>query len=87
MTETRPVEFPGADGSTLVGRLELPDRPPRATALFAHCFTCGKDVAAASRIARRRAPSSPSPRLRIRSTSRTCSGTNCRATPTGTTSR
>lgn len=52
MTETRPVEFPGADGSTLVGRLELPDRPPRATALFAHCFTCGKDVAAASRIAR-----------------------------------
>jgi putative redox protein len=25
---------------------------PRAMALFAHCFTCGKDIAAASRIAR-----------------------------------
>ncbi len=30
----------------------MPDRTPRAYALFAHCFTCSKDIAAASRIAR-----------------------------------
>ena len=28
----------------------LPDEQPRAYALFAHCFTCSKDVLAASRI-------------------------------------
>jgi uncharacterized OsmC-like protein/pimeloyl-ACP methyl ester carboxylesterase len=37
----------------LAARLDRPDRPPRATALFAHCFACGKDVLAARRIARR----------------------------------
>jgi putative redox protein len=31
--------------------LDLPDGTPRATALFAHCFTCGKNVVAAKRIA------------------------------------
>ena len=36
----------------LAGLLESPDTPTRAYALFAHCFTCGKDIAAASRIAR-----------------------------------
>jgi putative redox protein len=35
----------------LAARLELPDGPPRAYALFAHCFTCSKDVFAAARIA------------------------------------
>jgi alpha/beta superfamily hydrolase len=44
------VEFPGSQGATLVGRLELPAEPPLAYALFAHCFTCGKDALAASRI-------------------------------------
>jgi putative redox protein len=34
------------------GRLDLPDGPPQAYALFAHCFTCGKDIYSASRIAR-----------------------------------
>src|SRR5690606_19850160 len=43
--------FPGADGSLLAARLDAPDGPARAHALFAHCFTCGKDVFAASRIA------------------------------------
>lgn len=52
MTEARTVEFQGADGAMLAGRLELPDGPERATALFAHCFTCGKDLAAAARISR-----------------------------------
>ncbi len=47
-------DFPSADGHRLAARLELPEEgPPRAAALFAHCFTCGKDNLAASRIARR----------------------------------
>jgi putative redox protein len=44
-------EFPGADGQKLAARLDAPSGPARAYALFAHCFTCGKDVFAASRIA------------------------------------
>jgi putative redox protein len=50
MTESRKVEFPGATGAQLAARLDLPAEP-RGFALFAHCFTCGKDVFAASRIA------------------------------------
>ncbi len=46
------VEFRGSHGVTLSGRLEQPDGPPAAFAIFAHCFTCTKDIAAASRIAR-----------------------------------
>ena len=46
------IEFPNAEGVQLAGLLELPTATPLAWALFAHCFTCGKDVAAASRIAR-----------------------------------
>lgn len=45
------VTFPGSGGTPLAGRLDLPDAQPRAFALFAHCFTCTKDVLAASRIA------------------------------------
>jgi uncharacterized OsmC-like protein/alpha/beta superfamily hydrolase len=48
--ESRKVEFPGATGAMLAARLDLPAEP-RAFALFAHCFTCGKDLFAASRIA------------------------------------
>jgi uncharacterized OsmC-like protein/alpha-beta hydrolase superfamily lysophospholipase len=46
-------EFIGQHGQTLVGRLERPSGPARATALFAHCFTCGKDIFAARRVSRR----------------------------------
>ena len=46
------VEFPGALGEPLAGRLELPVGTPAAYALFAHCFTCGKDAIAATRISR-----------------------------------
>jgi len=47
------VEFTNTQGHTLAGALELPDSgSPKAFALFAHCFTCGKDVIAATRIAR-----------------------------------
>ncbi|MEM8554121.1 MAG: bifunctional alpha/beta hydrolase/OsmC family protein [Pseudomonadota bacterium] len=45
--------FPGHDGSELAARLDMPDGPHLATALFAHCFTCGKDIPAARRIAAR----------------------------------
>lgn len=40
------------NGHRLAGLLETPVNPPIAYALFAHCFTCGKNVAAASRISR-----------------------------------
>jgi len=46
------VSFKGHDGEMLAGLLELPDAQPRACAIFAHCFTCSKDIAAASRISR-----------------------------------
>ena len=46
------LEFPGSDGLTIAGLLEIPEENPQSFALFAHCFTCGKDVVAASRIAR-----------------------------------
>ncbi|MGE0624469.1 MAG: alpha/beta fold hydrolase [Pseudomonadales bacterium] len=46
------VEFPNGRGEMLAAQLELPDKPARAFALFAHCFTCGKDSAAAARITR-----------------------------------
>jgi uncharacterized OsmC-like protein/fermentation-respiration switch protein FrsA (DUF1100 family) len=45
------VTFPGADGHLLAARLDLPAGPPKAFALFAHCFTCSKDLRAASRLA------------------------------------
>lgn len=46
------VEFKGSLGNTLAGLLETPRNKPHAYVLFAHCFTCGKDIAAASRVAR-----------------------------------
>ncbi len=45
------VEFEGSQGGKLAARLDLPAGTPRAFALFAHCFTCSKDIFAASRIA------------------------------------
>ena len=50
--KTEKVAFPGHSGETLAARLDAPDTPPRAHALFAHCFTCTKDIFAASQIAR-----------------------------------
>jgi uncharacterized OsmC-like protein/pimeloyl-ACP methyl ester carboxylesterase len=49
-----PVErfqFTGSDGQQLAAALDLPEGKVGAYALFAHCFTCGKDVLAAKRIA------------------------------------
>jgi putative redox protein len=44
-------EFPNASGEKLSALLERPAAQPLAFALFAHCFTCGKDNLAAKRIA------------------------------------
>lgn len=51
-TDTRPATFTGSGGDLLAARLDLPDGEPLAFALFAHCFTCSKDLAAATRISR-----------------------------------
>ncbi len=45
--------FPGHAGHDLAARLDMPSGPHLATAIFAHCFTCGKDILAARRIAAR----------------------------------
>lgn len=47
-------EFPNESGGILAGLLETPeaDQPIREYAIFAHCFTCGKDIAATTRISR-----------------------------------
>ena len=44
-------DFLNAQGLRLAGLLDIPAGEARAYALFAHCFTCGKDVHAAKRIA------------------------------------
>lgn len=44
-------DFPGGGGERLAARLDRPDDDVRGFALFAHCFTCGKDLRAATRIA------------------------------------
>ncbi|AUX75204.1 MULTISPECIES: bifunctional alpha/beta hydrolase/OsmC family protein [Sinorhizobium] len=48
---TQRHQFAGHSGATLAARLDLPNGQLRAYALFAHCFTCSKDLAAARRIA------------------------------------
>ncbi|KPP84531.1 MAG: putative redox protein [Rhodobacteraceae bacterium HLUCCO07] len=47
------ITFTGHDGHDLAARLDRPSGPHLATALFAHCFTCSKDIPAARRIAQR----------------------------------
>jgi len=46
------VTFENQNGETLSGILDLPTEEPVAYALFAHCFTCSKNLRAASNIAR-----------------------------------
>ena len=48
---TEKFQFEGEGGHQLAAALDLPDGTPIAYALFAHCFTCGKDALAARRIA------------------------------------
>ncbi|WP_265563558.1 bifunctional alpha/beta hydrolase/OsmC family protein [Sphingomicrobium arenosum] len=53
MQDTEPFAFTGHGGHRLDGRLERPRYvSPRAVAIFAHCFTCGKDSRGATLITR-----------------------------------
>jgi len=47
----RRITFTGSQDAALAARLDMPLGPVGAYALFAHCFTCSKDIFAASRIA------------------------------------
>jgi len=48
---TERATFAGSDGQQLAARLDLPiGGPARAVALFAHCFSCGKDLRSAKRL-------------------------------------
>jgi|GEM_PF-2736006 len=50
---TEKLTFEGHGGEMLAARLDVPEMGHLATAVFAHCFTCGKDIAAARRISGR----------------------------------
>ena len=52
MTRSTTCTFTNARDQQLAARIEHPDGPVRATAVFAHCFTCSKDLRAARRLAR-----------------------------------
>lgn len=53
MARSERITFPGAQGDRLAARLERPDGPALGWAMFAHCFSCSKDIAAAQRVSRR----------------------------------
>jgi len=50
--QSKNVEFLNSAGEALAGILDLPVGEPRAFALFAHCFTCSKNLKAATNISR-----------------------------------
>jgi uncharacterized OsmC-like protein/fermentation-respiration switch protein FrsA (DUF1100 family) len=50
MATTMRSTFAGHGGEELAARLDMPTGPVRGYALFAHCFTCSKDLFAARQI-------------------------------------
>jgi putative redox protein len=50
--QSKNVNFPNPEGLSLSGILDLPAFEPVAWALFAHCFTCSKNLKAAANISR-----------------------------------
>ncbi len=50
--QSKNIEFLNGSGEKLAGILDLPAGEPRAFALFAHCFTCSKNLKAATNISR-----------------------------------
>lgn len=51
--KSKKLEFPGSTGDILSARIDLPDEgDPEAYVLFAHCFTCSKNLKAVGNIAR-----------------------------------
>ena len=53
MARSDRIEFTGSLGETLAAKLERPSGPALGWALFAHCFSCSKDIHAAQRMSRR----------------------------------
>ncbi|MGI9602811.1 MAG: alpha/beta hydrolase family protein [Acidimicrobiales bacterium] len=55
MARPRPevLEFVGAGGARLAGRLATPEGTVRGSVLMAHCFTCSKDLHTLTRLANR----------------------------------
>jgi putative redox protein len=51
-TKSQKFTFKNNHGFDLKGRLEVPQGRARAWAVFAHCFTCSKNVAAATQISK-----------------------------------
>lgn len=51
MAGVQKITFTGSKGEILAARMDMPAGLIRATAIFAHCFTCSKDILAAKRIA------------------------------------
>ncbi len=49
---TRSLTFDNGRGQQLSARLDLPDGAPRGYALFAHCFTCSKNLGASTQVSR-----------------------------------
>ena len=49
---TESLTFTNRDGRQLAGELDLAQGREKACAVFAHCFTCGKDLASHRRISR-----------------------------------
>ena len=47
---TQRVDFDGSQGAKLSARLDMPASAIKAYAIFAHCFTCSKDLHATKRI-------------------------------------
>lgn len=47
------LTFRGHSGEMLAARFDTPTGPILTTAIFAHCFTCSKDIMAAKRISQR----------------------------------
>jgi len=48
--DSKKVEFKGSTGETLSAKIDMPEGNPKAFALFAHCFTCSKDLKAVGNI-------------------------------------
>ena len=53
MSASEKLVFANGRGQQLAARLDLPFGKPRGWAIFAHCFTCSKDIPAAGRVSRR----------------------------------
>lgn len=50
--DTKKVEFKGAMGESLAAKIDYPEGDHTACALFAHCFTCSKNLRAVGNIAK-----------------------------------